>query len=160
MIVVSDTTPLSELAKVGRLDLLRAIFGRVIIPEEVYREVTTGNHPGSIAVPKATWIEVRAVSDAQKIYEIQVARKLHLGECAAMILAEDLDADFLLIDYLSARQEAIARNLPIIGTIGILLLAKKRGLISNVKETLDDLMAGGKRISQKLYQQALTAAGE
>lgn len=160
MIVVSDTTPLSELAKVGRLDLLREVFGRVIIPEEVYREVTTGIHPGAIAVPKATWIEVQAVSDARKVYEIQVTRKLDLGECAAMILAEDLDADFLLMDDLSARQEAIARNLPIIGTIGILLIAKKRGFISNVKETLDALMAGGKRISQKLYQQALTAAGE
>lgn len=160
MIVVSDTTPLSELAKAGQLNLLREVFGRVIIPEEVYREVTAGVHPGAIAVPQATWIEVRSVSDPQKVYEIQVTRKLHLGECAAMILAEDLDADFLLIDDLSARIEAISRKLPVIGTIGILLLAKQRGLIPNVKEVLDALIAGGKRVSQKLYQQALTSAGE
>ena len=160
MIVVSDTTPLSELAKAGQLNLLREVFGRVIIPEEVYREVTAGIHPGAVAVPKATWIEVRSVSDPQKVYEIQVARKLDLGECAAMILAEDLDADFLLMDDLSAREEALSRKLPIIGTIGILLLAKQRGLIPNVKEVLDALIAGGKRIGQKLYQQALISAGE
>jgi len=45
MIVVSDTTPLSELAKVGKLDLLRDVFGEIIIPQEVYNEVTRGNHP-------------------------------------------------------------------------------------------------------------------
>ena len=71
MIVVSDTTPLSELAKVGRLDLLREVFGRVIIPEEVYREVTTGIHPGAIAVPKAR-LRCDRLAMIALVYEIQV----------------------------------------------------------------------------------------
>jgi predicted nucleic acid-binding protein len=50
MIIVSDTTPLSELAKIGKLDLLQAVFGRVIIPQQVYVELTTGNHPAVLAV--------------------------------------------------------------------------------------------------------------
>ncbi len=50
MIIVSDTTPLSELAKIGKLDLLHAVFGRVIIPQQVYQELTTGNHPAVLAV--------------------------------------------------------------------------------------------------------------
>ncbi|XWK86938.1 MAG: hypothetical protein U7127_22440 [Phormidium sp.] len=60
MIVVSDTTPLSELVKVGKLDLLRDVFGQVIIPQEVYIEVTTGTHPAAREVPLANWIEVRS----------------------------------------------------------------------------------------------------
>lgn len=67
MIIVSDTTPLSELAKVGKLNLLKNIFGRVIIPEEVYNEVTTGRHPAATAVPAINWIEVHSVSDFQKV---------------------------------------------------------------------------------------------
>jgi len=61
MIVVSDTTPLSELAKVGKLDILRDVFGEIIIPQEVYNEVTRGNHPAVSEVESITWISVRTV---------------------------------------------------------------------------------------------------
>jgi uncharacterized protein len=67
MIVVSNTTPLSELAKVGKMYLLRDIFGQVIIPQQVYDEVTTGNHPAVEQVRSATWLEIRTVSDEQKV---------------------------------------------------------------------------------------------
>ncbi len=160
MIIVSDTTPLSELAKVGQLNLLRDVFGRVIIPEEVYNEVTTGTHPAVSVVQSATWIEVRSVSDTQKVSALQGATNLDLGECAAIILAEELDVDQLLIDDLAARRVALSRNLPIIGTIGILLLAKDQGLIPSVKDVLDALIAQGKRISQRLYQESLAIAQE
>ncbi len=160
MIIVSDTTPLSELAKVGQLNLLRDVFGRVIIPEEVYNEVTTGTHPAVSGVQSATWIEVRSVSDTQKVSALQGATNLDLGECAAIILAEELDVDQLLIDDLAARRVALSRNLPVIGTIGTLLLAKDQGLVPSVKEVLDALIAQGKRISQQLYQETLLTAQE
>lgn len=160
MIIVSDTTPLSELAKVGQLNLLRDIFGQVIIPEEVYNEVTTGTHPAVSAVQSATWIEVRSVSDIQKVSALQGTTKLDLGECAAIILAEELGVDQLLIDDLAARRVALSRNLPVIGTVATLLLAKEQGLISSVKEVLDALIAQGKRISQRLYHEALATAQE
>ena len=51
MIIVSNTTPMSELAKVGQLNLLKKLFGRIIISEEVYQEVTTGKHPAALAIP-------------------------------------------------------------------------------------------------------------
>lgn len=65
MIVVSNTTPLSELAKVGKMYLLQDIFRQVIIPQQVYDEVTTGNHPAVKQVRSASWLEVRAVGDEQ-----------------------------------------------------------------------------------------------
>ncbi|MBW4547853.1 MAG: DUF3368 domain-containing protein [Symplocastrum torsivum CPER-KK1] len=160
MIVVSDTTPLSELAKVGQLNLLRDIFGQVIIPEEVYNEVTTGTHPAVSAVQSATWIEVRSITNAENVPILQDGIQLDLGECAAIILAEELGVDQLLIDDLAARRVALSRNLPVIGTIGTLLLAKDQGLIPSVKEVLDALIAQGKRISQQLYQETLLAAQE
>jgi len=72
MIVVSDTTPLSELAKVGKLYLLRDVFGEIIIPQEVYNEVTRGEreHPAVSAVKSITWISVRTVSDPQKVFDL------------------------------------------------------------------------------------------
>ncbi len=160
MIVVSDTTPLSELAKAGLLNLLPDIYGSIIIPEEVLEEVTSGVHPAVMLVQSANWIEVRSVREPQKVFALTRAFGLGLGECAAMVLAEELGAGRILIDDLDARKVAKSRKLPVTGTVGTLLVAKQRGLIPNVKEALDALIAGGKRIGPKLYQQALTLAGE
>ncbi|MDY6785731.1 MAG: DUF3368 domain-containing protein [Cyanobacteriota bacterium] len=160
MIVVSDTTPLSELAKVGKMTLLRDIFGTIAIPQEVYQEVTTGTHPAAQKVQTATWIEVYSVRDPQKVLDLKAVTQLHSGECAAIILAEELNANQILIDERAARQVAESRNLNIIGTIGILLLAKNRNLISSVKELLDALRAQGMWISPTIYQKALTMARE
>ncbi|NET62593.1 MAG: DUF3368 domain-containing protein [Symploca sp. SIO2E6] len=160
MIVISDTTPLSELAKVGQMNLLGLVFRQVILPQEVYDEVTTGTHPAVTAVKSADWIKVFSVKNPEKVSDLRALTKLGLGECAAIVLAEELNAQRLLIDDFEARQEAISRNLPVIGTVGILLLAKEQGLINSVKEILDALMAQNTRISPKLYQYALTIAQE
>ena len=72
MIIVSDTTPLSELAKIGKLDLLQAVFGRVIIPQQVYEELTTGNHPAVLAVKSVSWLEVRSVNNHELIKNLQL----------------------------------------------------------------------------------------
>ncbi len=160
MIVVSDTTPLSELAKVGQLVLLRDVFGQVIVPQEVYDEVTSGTHPAVPAVRSATWIEVRSVQDASQVVALRESTKIHVGEAAAIILAQELGAQQVLIDDLRARRVAKARLLPVTGTIGTLLLAKEQGLIAQVKPILDDLIALGKRISPQLYQDVLAIAQE
>ncbi|WP_228039586.1 hypothetical protein [Dolichospermum sp. LEGE 00240] len=71
MIIVSDTTPLSELAKIGKLDLLQAIFGRVIISQQVYEELTTGNHPAVLAVKLVSWLEVRSINNHELIKKLK-----------------------------------------------------------------------------------------
>jgi len=98
VIIVSDTTPLSELAKVGKLNLLHDIYGKIIIPQEVYHEVTTGTHPAVNLVQLADWIERRTISSSEKVSTLKTITNLGWGECAARILAEELEADQLLID--------------------------------------------------------------
>lgn len=160
MIIVSNTTPISELAKVGQLNLLKEIFGTLIIPQEVYQEVTTGNHPAAIIVPAVDWIEVRSIRSPQKVSDLQTDTNLDLGECAAIVLAEELKANQILIDDLAARIIAESRKLAVIGTIGILLLAKDRGIIPDIKPILDQLISSGKWISMRLYQEAINEAQE
>jgi uncharacterized protein len=160
MVIVSNTTPISELAKVEQLQLLRDVFGQVIIPQEVYDELMVGNHPAVLAMQSANWIEVRAVSDRPSLQALQTQTNLDLGECAAILLAEELKADRLIIDEKAARQIAKSRRLPVIGTIAVLLLAKQRDLRPSVKDILDAMIDKGTRISAKLYQQALLIAEE
>jgi predicted nucleic acid-binding protein len=160
VIVVSDTTPLSELAKVGHLDLLYQIYGEILIPQEVYDEVTTGNHPAIAQVQSVKWLRVQAVTQPSLVAELQDSTRLGKGECAAMILAEEQQAEQLLIDDLDARRVALSRNLPVIGTIGTILLAKQQGIIDSVKDILAAMIKNGTRISPRLYQNVIAAAGE
>jgi uncharacterized protein len=160
MVIVSNTTPISELAKVEQLQLLQDVFGQVIIPQEVYDELMVGNHPAVLAMQSANWIQVRSLRDRFSLQELQTQTNLDLGECAAILLAEELEADRLIIDERAARQIAKSRRLPVIGTVGVLLLAKQRDLRPSVKDILDAMIDKGTRISAKLYQQALLIAEE
>jgi uncharacterized protein len=160
VIVVSDTTPISELAKIGRLALLRDVYQRVIIPQEVYDEAMAGPHVVVAATQSATWIEVLAVSDSNKVLALHASTPLGLGECAALILAEEVGAQRLLMDDRAGRREAGRRGLPVTGTIGTLLVAKQLGFIPSVKDVLDELIANGTRISPALYGDALALVGE
>ena len=160
MIIISDTTPISELTKVGYLDLLPKLFGRVVIPQGVYDELTTGQHPAARIVPDLSWLNVVVVKNRQAVAELQQIGKLDLGESEAIALAEELKADRLLIDEKAARQVAKTRNLPLIGTMGVLLLSKRQGYIKNVKVVLDQMQQQGTRISDRLYIQVLTLAEE
>jgi len=149
-----------ELVKVGYLYLLYELFEQVLIPQEVYAELTTGNHPAVKIVSNLSWLEVRQIKNAEQINSFRLSYNLDLGEIAAIILAEELNADQLLIDEKAARRVAKTRRLPIIGTVGILVLAKKRGLIENVQTILDKMIENGTRIGRRLYLQALILAEE
>ena len=160
MIIVSDTTPISELAKVDHLDLLPKLFGKVVIPQGVFNELQVGEHPAAKLVQDLSWLEVVTVDNQQLVRELQQSFKLDLGESEAIALAEEISASQLLIDERAARKVAMARKLPLIGTVGILLLAKRRGLLDSVKDVLDEMKAQGMRISDRLYVQVLTLAQE
>ncbi|MEQ8383063.1 MAG: DUF3368 domain-containing protein [Coleofasciculus sp. A1-SPW-01] len=160
MIIVSDTTPISELAKVGYLDLLPQLFNQVIIPQGVFYELQKGEHPATQLIKNLSWLEVIEVNNKQLVEDLQKSSKLDLGESEAIALAEEMEASQLLIDEKAARKVALARKLPLIGTMGILLLAKRRGLLDNVTEVLDLLRKQGTRISDRLYVQVLILAKE
>jgi uncharacterized protein len=160
VIIVSNTTPLSQLAKIDRLDLLHSLFATLLIPPTVYTELTTGNHPAKIAIPAATWIETRSINQAERIEQLLQSPGLDRGECAAIALAEELKADRLLMDERVGRKLAQTLGLPLIGTIGILLLAKEAGILNKISPLLDHLIEQGTWISPAFYQQVLQVAGE
>lgn len=160
MIIVSDTTPISELAKVNYLNLLPQLFGKVVVPQGVFDELQMGKHPATQLLQNLSWLEVVKVSNWQVVEELQGTLKLDLGESEAIALAEEMKASQLLIDEKAARKVALARNLPLIGTMGVLLLAKRQGLLANVTAVLDQMRSQGTRISERLYLQVQTLAQE
>jgi uncharacterized protein len=122
MIIIADTTPLSELAKIDGLWLLAELFGEIIIPAEVFEELSQGSHPAAKMIQSLNWIAVCNVENPEKIAVLQQSTGLHLGECSAIILAQQLSADRLLLDEQDARKVAISYGLPVVGTVGVLIL--------------------------------------
>ncbi|MEQ8538365.1 MAG: DUF3368 domain-containing protein [Coleofasciculus sp. D1-CHI-01] len=163
MIVVSDTSPLSSLAIVEQLSLLQQLYGKVIIPTAVATELANTEPEDSrvTAVLSLTWIETQSVTNRTLIETLQNEGKLDLGESEAIALSVELNVDELLIDERLGRREAKRLGLSIIGVLGVLVVAKGRGLISAVKPIMDDLiLQAGFRVSDRLYTEVLQAAGE
>lgn len=153
MIVVSDTSPLCYLLLINLVELLPQLYGRVIIPESVCTELLNSDAPEMVkswmAYPP-DWLEIQAVTE-----KIDTAlNDLDLGEREAIALAEQLKADLLLLDDRAARQLAVERNLSIIGVLGILGTAAKRGLI-RFPEAIAQLQQTTFRASPQLIQRLL-----
>lgn len=162
MIVVSDSGPLIALAAVGRVDLLRQVYGNLLIPQEVYREVAvrgTGQ-PGSTEVRQSTWITVEQIQNPPEALRLQQQHSLQAGESEAIILAEEQQASWLLLDDFKARQVAQQRGQKVIGSVGILLIAKQCNFIPQVRPLLEALRIAGVYILPNLYQRVLHLAGE
>ncbi len=160
MIVVADATPLIALAKIGRLALLRHLFGELSIPEAVLAEVTLAapHRAGADEIRQAQWIHTVAIRDITKVRYLRV--ELDPGEAEALVLAEELQADWLLLDESKARRIATILGLPHIGTVGLLLLAKQKGVVPQIRPLLDELRAQQFRLSDRVYQAVLERAGE
>ena len=156
MIVVSDSSPLVALSFIRQLDLLQQLYGQVLVPEAVWQELLAGqSHPGRDAVLNATWIERGAVKNRQLV--IALFQDLDLGEAEAIALAVETKASLLLVDERLGRRTAQHFGLNIIGVIGVLVDAKHRGLIAEIKPYLDQLrILAGFRVSDALYQRVLT----
>src|SRR4051794_26139211 len=124
MTVIADSTPLIALSGIGRLAVLRELYGHVIIPQSVFREVVDAgqNRPGMNEVSSASWISVRVVPSPRA--EVVSSGTLDEGELDAIILALSEPEPLLIIDELAGRREAQRRGLNVIGTIGILEQAK------------------------------------
>jgi predicted nucleic acid-binding protein len=161
VIVVSDTSALSNLALVKHLWLLEAIYRTVIIPEVVASELIASSNSTISAIPKLSWIQTQSLANAQLANQLQRERGLDAGEANAIALALELQADDLLIDERLGRQEALRLGLSIIGILGILLVAKQRSLIPQVQPVMDALINNaGFRVSAQLYQRILGIAQE
>jgi predicted nucleic acid-binding protein len=160
-IYVSDTTAITNLAAIGRLDLMRSILGQVVIPREVYRELTRyGDRiPGAIETKTSNWIVVRDVRRRDLVASL--IPPLDLGEAEAIALALEMKASVLVIDESAGRQAAKGLGLRIVGLVGLLIEAKRRQLIPFVAPLLDQLKRdAGFRLNPSLVAEVLTEVNE
>ena len=155
MIVVADTSPPLHLARIGRLDLIPAVVGRVVVPRTVWGElVQLGTRPDVIAaLESAMWIEVVHDPPVQDL-------GLDVGETAAILLAEQLRADALLIDERVGRAVALARGIAVIGTLGIVAGARRSGVLDRAAPVVAQLRADGFWLSDDLVTEFLHGLGE
>jgi predicted nucleic acid-binding protein len=160
MIVVTNSGPLIALARIGRLELLHALFGKLCVPPAVREEVVASGHgrPGAKEIGAADWVETVHVRDRTAVQLLH--DRLAMGESQALVLAIEMKADLLLMDEARGRRIAEARGLNVSGTIGVLVAAKRRRLIPAVTPVLDQLLAAGFRMSEDLYQTGQRLANE
>jgi uncharacterized protein len=158
MIIVSDTSPISNLLQIGEIELLRLIFSRVIIPDAVYREICEVE-ANRTALIQLDWIERMTVSDTT--LRDRLLLTVDPGEADAIALAVELSADYLLIDEALGRSVAKDLGLNITGLLGVLLRAKRDGHITQIKPYLGRLVnEAGFRLSAALIDDALYQADE
>jgi predicted nucleic acid-binding protein len=136
VIVVSDTSPLTYLHQIDRLELLPRLFGEVLIPGSVAKEWE--EHIGA-GVRQFAWLRVGEPRDETAVAAL--LQVLDRGEAEAIVLAEERRADLLLIDEKDGRAVAAGRGLTITGVLGVLLRSKQEGLISNVRVEAERLVA-------------------
>ncbi len=161
MIVVSDTSPINNLAAINQLHLLQQLYGTVLIPEAVYQELTDPDFPvaGAKEVQTFTWIQIRAVEDRTMLKAL--SSELDPGEAEAIVLALEMKAEQVLIDERRGRMIAARLNLHYTGILGVLVEAKSQGFISTVKPLLDDLInKAGFWVTEPLYKSVLRLVDE
>ena len=145
---VSNSSCLIALEKIGRLDLLSKSFDAVNIPPAVQSEIGKS----------IDWLIVKSVQNKAAVNSLKT--QIDDGEAEAIALAMELADAFIVLDDKKARRIAKQLRLKVIGTIGLLLRAKKKKIITEIKPVLDALHGVNFRISETLYQEALRLAKE
>lgn len=161
MIVVSDTSTLSGLLIINRFELLGKVYDEVIIPKAVFNELLVLENFGYDLTPvhEASWL--KTAEPLNKDLEEKLKLVLDNGESAAIALAQELKPDYLAIDEKKGRKVAVSMGIPIIGLVGILILAKRFSLIDSVKPVMDELVElAGFRVNTKFYARILKEVGE
>lgn len=158
-IIVSNSGPIISFCRAGKLNILKLILSKIVIPEAVYFEVVEQgeDRQGSNEIINSTWIQTREIKNIE--IKKSLSDTLGSGEKEAIILAEELDG-FILLDDRRARSEAKFRKLKVISSVDILLQAKISGIINLLEPILDDFIKTGFRLSKELYKEILLKAGE
>jgi len=160
VIVVCDSTILIGLAEIGRLDLLRKVFSRISIPEEVFHEVVKkgADKPGAQDIKNADWIEIIPVKDRTLVDLMMIS--LDKGEAEVLALTKELLADLIMIDEEKARKSAVIAGYNVMGLLGLFILAKNLGLVPRIRPLIEELRRKRFRISDRLVSEALKKAAE
>lgn len=154
MIVVSDTTPIISFIKLGRLNILKDMFGEVRIPEAVFEELTSNAlfKEEANEVIACEFIKQMPVDDMKSVNLLRRSTNLDAGESEAIVLADSLEHSILLIDEAKGRKVAKNMGLNIMGTIGILLVAYEDGVLDkrDIEECMEIIRNSRLRISETL----------
>jgi len=153
VIVVSDTSAITSLIRIGREEILGAVCDEILIPVAVRDELLAFH----ASLPRfLTTVPIQNLTAAESL-----TSEIDRGEAEAIVLAQETLPDFVLLDDLAARGIAAQRRLRVIGLLGVLTLAKQQGFVSAVKPALIDLeVIAGFRIAPELRRRVLQACGE
>jgi hypothetical protein len=161
VIVVSNSSPLITLARIGRLNLLQQLFGRIHIADEVRQEVVArgAGRPAAEAVRGADWIENHRVADAASLAALRARHALGAGELATILLAQAIRADLVIIDERAARRLGQTQGVSVMGCVGLLERGHRQGLVPDLRQTYESLLAHGIRIDRQILDMSLASLG-
>lgn len=157
MLIIADSSALISLAVCQKLSVLDQLYGEVKVLKAVFSEVTQAGKPQSEILRSYLHDKVSDIDLSEWMFDFG---ELGRGELEAIALFKKLHADLLLLDDKKARKIAELNEIPIIGSLGVLLFAKKKGLIELVKPSIENLQASGIHISKSLIQRILLLAKE
>ncbi|NOQ35881.1 MAG: DUF3368 domain-containing protein [Methylococcaceae bacterium] len=158
MIVIADSSALVALSICDVLELLAPLFGEIKVPQAVFDEVCVENKAEFETLK--FFLEDKILATSVNISNIERSKGLGKGELEAIALYKQLQADLLLIDDARAKKVAYVNNLEVMGSLGVLLLAKQQGLIESIHPLLKRLKYSDVFISHSLLEQVLAMAGE
>ncbi len=145
---VTNSTCLIGLERIGQLNLLPQVFSSVFAPPTVVAEVSS----------PLSWLRVQAVQNTAVIATLRT--QMDAGEAETIALAMELGDVILILDDKKARRVAQQIGLKVIGTVGMLLRAKRQGVIAEIKPFLTALVQADFRISDAIIREALRLSGE
>lgn len=158
--IVINTSPLLALAACSQLELLARLHPRVIVPSAVITELERGQAGTKLLALEAerpAWLEIVDLTSAPSSL---LEAYLDAGEAAVITLALELGIQRVVIDERRARTVARTMKLEVVGSIGVLLRAKREGMIAEVRPSIEAMQAAGIRLSERLLEFALQEAGE
>ena len=161
MVIVSDTTAISNLLKLGKLHYLKKVFHSVVIPQEVLNELIPLKQFGYNLeeIEGADWISIATV-EKNSLYA-DLSTRLDIGETEAIVLSQQIRSDFLIMDEKKGRIEAEKLGIKTIGILGILIQCRRLGICSDLKTEMDDLRdKAGFWINENLYQEVISIEGK
>jgi len=146
--IISNTTPILSLLKINKLDLLKKLYGEIVIPNAVFQEIENGKEKEYYQdLTHLPWIKI---TDLKNPDSKEFFTDLDDGEAEVLILAKEQNADLVIMDEILGRRFANQLGVNLTGTIGVLLKAKENGLIESVSELLTELIEKGTWLNPKL----------
>ena len=157
--IVVNTSPWIALSICGQIPLLEKLYTDVYIPQHVKEEIIAGGREsfGVHELETCTWLKIEKVHDIEKV---KLLYELERGEAEVIILAKEKGIQQALIDEKVARLQAKVLGLEVIGTLGVLLKAKKEGLLFSIKPSVIKIVDNGIWIKDEIVSGVLKEAGE